>query len=697
MRGVTPGRLVPDPDRPSYRMYLPSPEERRVMVAWAREEIRRAEKADEARVAMILKNRKAYRAKENDKDRVITLPIIKAAVNQQVAGLVNAIMGKDPICTVKPIEAGEIEILLQNEETGQPESVSVTTVDEAEALQLYGEELLRRRIGLRKKIEAAGLDMCRGGMPYFKTTYEANYRTVQHREVRQQIDPETQAVVSTELAVVKEKLPIDEPLRFEVIDGIYVLMPPGETDEQLSPWIAHRWEISPTELRRRFADGRFNFASPATPDPARIDAVANGTRKADFQRNRDDSAEQLGIDVSDRTTNIPVYELWFYWSVEREGEDIETMSLCGQFSDEGGEDAEMLSLYENFYGHGKRPLTPCFQSPDPFEWFSGSTADDLRPIQNAQTAAFHITFKNGIQAITKAYKARLNSIGARSVKEQNRGGGLKPGAVIDVGDMAEIEAFQTGGTMGSLANEMGMLTSLGNQLAVTAEYQNIPNRTPTGTTQAIMAEAKVQGQVVLERMRESLGAAIQMLVQTDQQFSPYGRRVAFRDPVTNAILSRYVGFPVNLIDGQFAFEITASSDEDTKQALREAETINLSMVRESNKSIGEMVFRVLDATTPPFLEAPALKMILREEKQLERVLKLAHKDFRSYSFDEKELNGWLAMKHQYLEEQAREQARAAAEQAKLAAQAPPPAPPQPQMPMPPGGEMPVMPMPEMMQ
>lgn len=677
LKDVTQGKLVPDPARPEYSRYLPSPEERRVMVAWLKSEIAKAEKADESRCELILKNRKAYHARDNDKDKVITLPIIKRDVSQQSANIVNAIMGKDPICTVKPQEAGEISILRKTDE-GQPYEESISTTDEAEALQAYGEQLLRRRIPFRKRVEAAATDMCRGGMPYLQVSYEANYRVIKQKRVEQQIDPTTGVVIDAKVVEVRQTLPIDEPLRLEVIDGLNILMPPGENDEQLSPWIAKRWEISPTELRRRFSDGRFNFASPAKAESEKIDAIAAGNTGSTkpWQQRKEDSAEQLGVDISERASNIPLYEIMFYWPVLN-GEEIETLSLCGEFFCDG--EGELLSLYENFYAHGKRIWIPCHQAPDPYEWFSGSTADNLRPIQNLQTALYHITVKNGVQAVTKSYKARMNSPGARSLKEQNKGGGLKPGAIIEVGAMDEIEPFQTGGTFGSLANEIQMIDSLARQLSVTPEYQNIPNRTPTGTTQAVMSEAKAQGQVTLERMRAALGAAIQMLMQTAQQFEPYGRTISFQNPKTKAILERFVGMPVNLIDSQFSFDITATADEDTKQALREAETVNLSMVRESNKSIGEQIFQMLNAETPKFIEEPMLQFALREENQLNRVLKLAHKDSDKYVFSEDELREWLDLKHQFLEEQAQEEAERAAKEeaaAKEAAQnAPPPPPP----------------------
>lgn len=694
LKNVTQGKLVPDPNRPEYSYYYPSPEERRVMVSWLRSEITKAEKADESRCDLILKNRKAYHARESDKDRVITLPIIKRDVHQQVANLVNSIMGKDPICTVTPTESGETTVLGQDE-NGQPVEQTVSTTDEAEALQLYGENLLRARVPTRKRIEAAALDMCRGGMPYFKIYYEANYRVVKHRKVEKKIDPMTGVVIDSKVAVVRDKLPIDEPLRFEVIDGLNVLMPPGENDEQLSPWFAHRWEISPTELRLRFSDGRFNFASPASVEPEKIDNVAaSGKSNRPWQDRREDSAQQLGVDVSERTSNIPLYETWFYWPVKQEGGGIERLSLCGQLWLDGSDDSELLSLYENFYDHGNRIFVPCHQAPDPYEWFSSSTADSLRPIQNLQTALYHITVKNGIQAVTKSYKARINSPGLRSLREQNKGGGLKPGAILECGDLNEIEPFQTGGTFGSLANEIGMIDSLGRQLSVTPEYQNIPNRTPTGTTNAIMSEAKAQGQQTLERMREALGKAIQMLMQTAQQFEPYGRTISFKDPKTKAILEKYVQMPVNLIDNQFTFEITATADEDTKQALREAETMNLGMVRDSNKSIGEYLFQMLNAETPEFIEIPTKKLMLREEDQLTRVLKLSHKDYARYTFDEKELDAWLDEKHQFLEEQAKQQAAQQEEQANQ----PPPEPqgPPPEQMAPPPGPPPEMMPPQVM-
>lgn len=710
LRNITQGTLTPDPLRPEYQMYIPSPDEKRVMVQWLRTEISKAEKADESRCELILKNRKAYHARDNDKDRVITLPIIKRDVNQQAANIVNSIMGKDPVCTVKPAEAGEVAIL-KADENGNPTEEYVTTSDEAEALQLYGEQLIKRRIPFRKRVEAATLDMCRGGMPYLQVSYEANYRVVKHKQVQKNIDPETGVVIDAKLVEVREKLPIDEPLRLEVIDGLNILLPPGENDVQLSPWIAKRWEISPTETRRRFADGRFNFASPAKPEEEKIDALCSGgASKTDWQKRREDSADQLGVDVSERTSNIPLYEVWFYWPVpgEIEGE-IDMLSLIGEFYLEG--EADLLSLYENFYNHGRRILIPCHQAPDPYENFSGSTADNLRPIQNLQTALYHITVKNGVQATTKGYKVRMNSPGARSLREQNKGGGLRPGAIVEVGAMDEIEPFQTGGTFGSLANEIGMIDSLGRQLSVTPEYQNIPNRTPTGTTQAVMSEAKAQGQMVLERMRAALSEAIQMLIQTAQQFEPYGRTIIFQNPKTRQILERFIGMPVNLIDSQFTFDITATSDEDTKQALREAETVNLSMVRDSNKSIGEQMFKMLDAATPKFLEEPILQFVLREENQLNRILKLAHRDSEKYTFSEEELRGWLSLKQQFLEEEAKKQADADAAAAEAAANQPPAppqgaappgmdpmagmAPPPPAGPMPPGMPGPMMPQPQM--
>ena len=654
---IQQGELLPDPARPEYNLYIPTPDELKIIEDWIDAEISRAEKADDIRIKKILENREAYLAKPKKKDEIITLPLCKRDANQIAASLVNAVMSKDPICTVRPDEAGSIEIMAQGPQGPQP--MTISTTEEAQAIQDYGEILLRKRVKFRPQFETATYDMVRGGMPYLKVCYESQERVVREMKWTQSFDPMSQQMTGS-FEERRKSLPIEEPLRLVAVDGINILIPPGEVDEQMSPWFSERYELSPTDVRRRVADGTFNFARTAGVVPEKLleEILASGTGTSWWEEIKQQAAQLVGRDVKERPANIPFYEIWFYWPRATEDGGIEMLSLCGQWM--RGK-RKLASLYENFYRHGLRPYVPFFQRPEPYQYATGSTVEDLAPMQRMVSAMFHLTVKNGIQALTKAYTARKGSPGYYSLLEHNKDGGLKPGAVVTCGDMNEIEPFQTGGVFGSLSNEIGFLDSLAQQVSVVPEYQNIPNRTPSGTVSQIMAESKAQGTLTLERCREQLSTVIKMLMQTAQQFYQNGETIPFQDPKTRAILEKQIYFPTGLIDKQFSFEITATSDEDTKVAQREAETINLNLINQSNQSIGQFVFEMMNPQTPEVFAQTLKQLIMREEKQLARLLKLSHKDYEEYVFDESELNALLQQKAMFLQQQQQQAAAAAAQ------------------------------------
>lgn len=675
--GGEPGDFVPDPRRPDYRWYVPRDDaEKSAIVQYLCDAIKEAEDTDGPRIERILENRRVYEAHPK-KDEAIHLPIAKQDANQVAAGIVNAIMSKQPIVTIKPLEGGEMSLLVRDE-FGEQE-LKVSTTQEAAALQEYGEYLLKRRVPFRDRVETAVLDMVSGGMPYLKICYEANYRTIREMKFEQG---------SAAAVEVRRSTPIDEPLKMEPIDGINILLPPGERDEQLSPWIAERYELSPTKIRQNFAQGLFvgDILNPEAKAEKEFIAkvVGGGAGSSSWQDAKRESAKIMGR--ATRQRSLPSFhEVWFYWPRPDENGEIELLHLCAQLQLDC---RELLALYDHPYRHGLRPLIPLLQRPKPYEWASGSTVDDIAPIQKMMSKLFDITIKNGIQAIIKGYLVKKGSPGWHSMLDLEKANALKPGCIVGVGDMGEITPFQMGGNMGSLSSEIGYLDQQRRGLSVVPEHQNIPNRTASGTVSQIMAESKAQGSQTLERVREQLGKAIKMLFQVAQQFSYYGEPVPFEDPKTRAIVEKFIYFPTELIDSQFSFDITATADDDTNEAKKEAEMLALRLINEQNQTSMTSIFEMMSPETPPFYEEVLKQAALRSERQLGRLLALSTKDSETFVWDEEELGAMLTAKHEFLEKQKAEEA-AAAEQQEQSAEEQPAAPAEGEMPpMPPEGAMP---------
>ncbi|HSG27500.1 MAG TPA: hypothetical protein VLA34_03395 [Candidatus Krumholzibacterium sp.] len=333
--------------------------------------------------------------------------------------------------------------------------------------------------------------------------------------------------------------------------------------------------------------------------------------------------------------------------------------MCAQFHLES---RTLLSLYKAHYNHGLRPYVPFLQRPHAHEWQSGSTVEDLAVIQKLISKLFHITIRNGIQAITKAYKVKMGSPSWTSMLNIEKTGGIKPGQVIGVGAMDEVEPFQTGGTLGTLSPEIGFLDQQRRELSVVPEHKNIPNRTPTGTVNAIMSESKAQGAETLNNVRDGLSSMFRMLIQTAQQFSEYGETVPSQNEKTRQIQEHILYFPSQLIGEQFAFEVTATSDEDTIDSKKEAWMMNLRLINEQNEISAKKVLEMLNAKTPPFVAEVYKQSVLRGEYGLQKLLSLSERDADIFTWDDEELSAMMQAKMEFVKEQEAKQAAEAAAQ-----------------------------------
>jgi hypothetical protein len=594
-------------------------------------------------------NEKAYDAEHVETSDVITLPTVKRIVNQQASWEATAILSKDPYITIRPLDGGEYELpwKITGQEpvppsagqafAGMPpqqtfQTKKVSSEDAAKLYQRFLQYKLTEDVKFEELVEETSYAIKIGETPnWWKISYNPAVRYAKQKKFIQA--SKGVQVIGLEETEIRDRSAVG----IEARSFRNITMPVTENDEQRSPWLQERTPLKSLEIWEGLKQGKYDLCMQPGADgqPAEI-PLSDIRTLLNLAENPNDRPENLTqAAIEDRVASQPEFEhdvrtLWFFYPLKRTKVDpqtgqkkrvIEMRSLCATVHLKA---RRFLNLYVNPYWHGKRPYVPFFERKKPHRFTGTTTAGDVAPIQSLISSIYHAQINNLVQQNVKVFLIRKDSVTWNFLSAQSNK--LTPGMKIPYDDKDDVNPVQLGAPVASMAQEIGFLDGQAARLAVTSDFdlgQNIPNRTPAATVSQVEQLAKVQPVSVLRAMRRSIARAMKMYLTTVAQFHAY-EEIPFLDPETKQTISLLIGFPREIIDQHFSFHVTATGDEDSKQARFEKAGLAIKQIDDANETALKLMPMVLDPEQPPHVQAFATFCLLRREALVEEVIS----DFR---------------------------------------------------------------------
>lgn len=681
------GVFEPDPNDQFVQRYIPSDDELARLNEYLKDELDTAWNDDLPSRNKKLDLLKAYHGIPDDdpKAKILTLPLIRRAVNQNVAWIKNTIMQKRPLVTVTPDSGGTITVLVQDPQFGAV-PLEKTSEEVAQALEAWLEYKLRKRIDFDRIVETAALEAKRGQTPtYLKVVHKKETRKVRAPKFEKS-GPVGVTFQSKEEIDVQSA----EPTRIVNVSTYSMLMPADEQDVQESRWIAERVPKTNEQLRACLYNGDYFLIKKAEWE----EIIENGAETAATPEDATRSA------IEKRVSSIPkgthdIWEVWLCWTVpmkqslvsidgesgEQKSKTItvnQEYSMVGHYHRKLG---RLLSLIRNPFDHGKRPYIPVFDRKEPFRHTGESLAEDVFPYQKIESQLNSLEVKGGVIATTPVIYAEPGSIAGEWVM----GNDVEPGSIIPRNRPDEVEAKPLGERPQSL---IGLIefhdknyqrdTSLGDiRLGL-----ELPGRTPASTLAQVMSAGETLAMMFLEGFRRDLGEALKLYVQTVQQYLRFGETIPFDPETTATIMAALqsgqdagvsqsdlaqgipVRFPMDPIHEQFAFNITASSEDRSMQNDFERLVALKNLIDSDGSIVAKMIGPMASGQLPDSIMAILVADFARREKAMELIAKAMRKDGGDFAISQKLLTAMVQ------EQKQMEQMRA---------MAPPPPPPPPQV------------------
>lgn len=548
------------------------------------------EKVDARRQA----NLKAYEA-ISDKGEAITIPIVKRDVNQQLAWLVDA-MATDPPFSVKALDTDPVEIIIAD--GGQPQIVKRNPDEYAAELQALVNFYLIHKLRFRKTFKAWAAELLRDGNrpPILKVVYDEREREVGTANVIQSSDGQIERIERDPILVTVRD---GEATRIEAVPGDQFFVPLPCDDIQRAPFVFQRYTQDTATIKDKIARGVYDFCG--SEDQEDRDLVLNNLPNSDAL----DKFMADGRRPSDPLLEHTLYELHFDYPFAEVSEDGSTVSMrmipfCAVVHAVSN---VWLNCYQTFYWDRKRHFFAGRMQDRPFSFAGYSTTENVAPFQRLISQLFHAQLQNLAVSNVKVFMARE---GSPTFKFLTKGGAkLRPGLVIPFREADDVKPEALGTAAPSMAAEIAFLNSESEKMSVVTEYDRgaIPSRTPVGTVTAVDQLAKMQPKMILDNIRDVLSEVVECFVRTLAQFNPGGVAVPFRDPNTKeGRVSKIVGFPLEWKEGAFHFDITATGDEETPQAITTTTLMLSEEVRKFNgDALGISGTSFMPGTPPPLM------------------------------------------------------------------------------------------------
>jgi len=656
--------IIPDPIN-GYDRVIPSPDVLQEMGATYAQQIAQADEDWEPIFKEQMAAEKAYECR-TDKDEVLTLPVAKRVVNQQVAWITNAILTKTPIIGIKPIDGGSYELPaslvagpdgrpmtqpVEGMATSPPQPIFQTqTVTAEDAAHLF-ESLLEYKwtecLPMGQTIEDTVLAVHSGENPtYWRIDYDPKILHARRRKFTMVPEKGVQIYgVEDNDFVARDAVKIyHEP-------GTNYTMPVTATDEQTSWWIARKAPKTNTEMWEAIKSRKYDFCLPADKDGRPADIPEEEIRAifnfAENLESNDISTLRAQIDnhVASQprlTHDVRVIDFFHPFLVKREDGTtaIEIHSLIGELHVKS---RKFLSICRNWSWTGKRLIVPFFRHRRPHRFSGMSGAGDVAPLQSLMSTIFHLQVQNMVNLNLKVFLIRENTATWRHLKKYPH---LKPGMKIPFEDPTDINPVHLGSPVESMAPHISFLDQQAERLMVTSDFDlgvDIPGRTPAATVSQVESMAKMQPTAILRAIRRSIAKAAEFYLQTLAQFNAY-ETIPFLDPEKKQIVSKLVGFPREMIANHFSFHVTATGDEDSQQARFEKAGLLLKDYDEANAARMQFMQTILDPAADP--ESPMKKVarfcLLGRERILAEKIKSFSLDTVHFVITEKFIDDLIA-------------------------------------------------------
>lgn len=598
-------------------------------------------KIDERRT----QNLKAYEG-QSEKNEAITIPIVKRDSNQQLAWLLRTLFSKDPFISVKPLEAGYVQLVVEDE-NGSVYLDQVTTEEEAEALELLVNFYLRDKIGFKKTLRTFVTELLRDGNrpPVLKVCYEEREHNTPVLSITEGAEEEKDGRKRIRIEKIDKdptfkKVKDGEPVRIECVPGDKFYIPLPEYDIQKSPFVFQEFEEDLATTKDKIARGIYDFCrEQVDQDSEEVQRVITGVKSRDeLEKVRIDG--RIPMDPMRRYRRMEIWLDYPFASLNEaqpeipaqldetgaevspavpaveESISVEMIPFCAVYDYDS---RQFLNFYENIYWHRRRPFFAGKMQERPFSFAAYSTAENVAPFQRYISQMFHLQVQNLAIANMKVFQVKRTS----SAFKQMSGNGfkLRPGQIIGIDDDNDIKAEALGAPIGSIANEIGYLGGESEKMTVVNEFDrgSVPDRTPVGTVQTVQNLAKMQPAMILDSIKETISDAVKMFVQTLIQFSPTGIVIPFKGK-NKALIQRTISFPREVIVDQFAFEVTATADDETPQALMTRDMmLGGEVTKFSNEAMSIAAAVWVPGVPPPFVIF-GTKLILGRKRMVERLL-----------------------------------------------------------------------------
>lgn len=595
-------------------------------------------------------------------DELLTLPITKRDVNYTIAYLVNRVWEKEPLVTVRPEQQQQFTLLIPGpmvQTPAGPQRISrpevVWSEDVARNLEQLMENKLRKRIPYYEVLRDTTTQMVKGVAPaWVKMGYSQKTRTVRQPKVHP-LDGGWVTVLGTE----EVDVPHGESHKMQSLSTFDVMLPADAMDVQEAPWIAQRLPTDATMFRHLISTGEYEIEDPAALE-AVLEALSDVSEK--------DRRKELGK-IDHRLASRPrkmhdVWEVWLFWPiVDGEGQ-VSVYSLCVHFHKKA---KKLLKAYLNPRADGLRPYEPFLQRKRAGRLSGGSTGEDMGPFQKVVSVAYHLQLNNAAQANLTGFFVRSGSKAWNWLAKNKVG----PGAKIPVDRVDEIKNFQVGANFRSMEPEIRMAMEEASRLSVVSDTQrgDVPNRSPTGTTEAVMSAGNTQINMVLEAMRYSWSRVFGMLASQMQQYDMYGESIPYTDPKTQKLSMLALHMPVESITEQFTYLLSASSEDDSREQRLQRAMQSKKMLTDQRKELLSYMGPMFNAQSPPVVTKVMRKLVVGSEELTGEILELSDiKDRDRFVFKESELDALLEEHGQWVQQKQAEAAQEQQDQAQQGAQ-----------------------------
>lgn len=570
-----------------------------------------------------------------ERGETIVIPIAKRDTNQQLAWVVTQIFAKKPLITVRPLEAGHID-LMALDESGNPTELTVTTEDEAKSLQDLLDFYLRDKVHLKKVLRPWATEIFRDGRrpPVLKVVHEPREMPKRGRLNAEPLDA-TRKLWQITTEPVLQEVKDGCATRIECIPAERFFVPLPYCDVQTAPFVFQEYEVDTPTVKSNLKSGKWDLCG-AEIDEETIELICSGaSNKEELEKTRKDGRTPI-----DPIKTHRMFELWFFFPFAQGFDEfgdpvVEWKSFCAPFH---WPSKMMMTCYDNPHWTKMRPFFPGYMQQIPHSFSGWSTTENVAPFQRLISQLFHLQVQNMVMRNMSVIGARETSNTYKFLK--NPKNKLRPGLVFPYDDETDFTMKPLGSPIESMANEITFLNVEAEKITVVSQFDRgqIPNRTPAQTVAAIENIAKMQPAMQLDSIRETIGDCVKMFTQTLIQYAPTGITIPFRESKKTALIARVVNFPRELITEQFAFEVTATADDMTPEALFNQHMANSKNISEFNNEMMSVGAAVWQPNVPPPLILGGTKAILGKRRITAKLLELSGLDPDDYLVTENEIN-----------------------------------------------------------